>query len=233
MAEWRWFRGWSTAALRARLEALAAKTLNFGAVEEEMTSDRGWHHYQSDSVIARGADVDAQFARAKTALATYQFSDPSIVVAHFDPQAPLHLRRLLLEIKVWGLRYLCPAVVSRVRDEADVFAFRYDALDGHFEQGLEWFVLTKEVRGDIRFRIEARWMRGQFPNWWSRIGFMLLGGFYQRRWHRRAHQRLSRLAHFGSPHRPRRDAFGLTHQGVDVRFTYHRRRMRLLWPHER
>ena len=216
MAEWRLWGGWSTAALRARLEALAAKTPNLDAVEEEMTGDRGWHHYQSDAVIARGTDVDARFARAKTALATYQFSDPSIVVAHFDPEAPLHLRRLLLEIKVWGLRYLCPAVVSRVRDEADLFAFRYDTLDGHIEQGLEWFVLTKEASGDIRFRIEGRWMRGEFPNWWSRVGFMLLGGFYQRRWHRRAHQRLSPLAHFGSPHRPRRDAFGLTHQGVDV-----------------
>ena len=115
-----------------------------------------------------------------------------------------------------------------MRDEADLFAFRYDTLDGHFEQGLEWFVLTKEASGDIRFRIEARWMRGEFPNWWSRVGFMLLGGIYQRRWHRRAHQRLSLLAHFSSPHGPRRDAFGLTHQGVDVTFTYYSKRTRLI-----
>jgi uncharacterized protein (UPF0548 family) len=126
MAEWRLFRGWSSAELRNRLEALRDKTLNFDAVDEEMTGDRGWRHYHSEAVIARGDDVDQRFARAKTALATYQFSDPAIVVAHFDPAGPLHLRRLLLEIRVWRLRYLCPAVVHRVRDDTDVFGFRYD-----------------------------------------------------------------------------------------------------------
>ena len=142
MAEWRLFGEWSSAELRSRLEALRVRTLNFHAVEEEMTGDRGWHHYYSEAVIARGDDVDHRFARAKTALATYQFSDPAIVVAHFDPTAPLHLRRLLLEIRVWGLRYLCPAVVHRVRDETDVFGFRYNTLEGHFERGIEWFLLT-------------------------------------------------------------------------------------------
>ena len=229
MAEWRLFTPWSSAALKPRLEALPARSVNFEeATEEAMTRERGWHHYHSEAVIARGGDVDTRFARAKTALATYQFSDPDIVVAHFDPAAPLLNRRLLLEIKVWGLRYLCPAVVSTVRDENDVFAFRYDTLDGHIERGVEWFVLSKSQSGDIRFRIEARWRRGEFPNWWSRLGFILVAGFYQRRWHRHAHQRLSLLAHYGSPKRPRRDAFGLTHQGVDVTFTYHTKRRRFI-----
>lgn len=225
MAEWRVFGGWSSAELRPRLDALATLGHNFDAPEEQMIGERGWQHYHSEAVIARGGDDEqARFARAKTALATYQFSDPSIVVAHFDPDRPLHGRRLLLEIKIWGLHYLCPAVVSHVRDEADVFAFRYDTLAGHFERGVEWFLLTKEPNGDLRFRIEARWMRGAFPNWWSHLGFIAVGGFYQRRWHRRAHGRLSRLALYGSAKRPRRDAFGLTHQGVDVTFTYHTKR---------
>ena len=229
MAEWRLLTSWSSAALKARLDALPGKSVNFDeAAEEAMTRERGWHHYHSEAVIARGGDVDERFARAKTALATYQFSDPAIVVAHFDPAAPLLHRRLLLEIKIWGLRYLCPALVRKVRDEDALFAFRYDTLDGHFERGVEWFVLSKSESGDIRFRIEARWRRGEFPNWWSRLGFILVSGFYQRRWHRHAHQRLSLLAHYGSPTRPRRDAFGLTHQGVDVTFTYHTKRRRFI-----
>jgi uncharacterized protein (UPF0548 family) len=229
MAEWRLFTAWSSAALKPRLEALPHKCVNFDEVNEaEMTRERGWHHYHSEAVIARGDDVNARFARAKTALANYQFSDPTIVVAHFDPAAPLLHRRLLLEIKIWGLRYLCPAYVSTVRDEADLFAFRYDTLDGHFERGVEWFILSKAESGDIRFRIEARWRRGEFPNWWSRLGFILVAGFYQRRWHRQAHRRLSLLAHYGSPKRPRGDAFGLTHQGVDVTFTYHTKRKRFI-----
>lgn len=229
MAEWQFGRGWAGAALQRRLQTLPHKHVNFDEVSEaEMTAERGWHHYHSEAVIARGDDVDARFARAKTALATYQFSDPAIVVAHFDPAAPLLHRRLLLEIRIWGLRFLCPAYVSTVRDESDLFAFRYDTLDGHIERGVEWFSLSKAESGDIRFRIEARWRRGEFPNWWSRLGFILLAGFYQRRWHRHAHRRLSWLALHGSPTRPRRDALGLTHQGLDITFTYHTKRKRYL-----
>jgi uncharacterized protein (UPF0548 family) len=224
MAEWRLCSGWSSAALKAHLERLASTPLNFAAAEEEMTGESGWHHYHSEALIAREPDGDACFARARTALANYQFSDSAIVVAHFEPMTPLLGRRLLLEIKVLGLRYLCPALVNKVRDERDVYGFRYDTLEGHIERGLEWFLLTKDERGDIRFRIEARWQRGRLPNWWSRVGFVLLAGYYQRRWHRQAHRRMSLLAHYGSTRPPRPDASGLTHQGVDVTFTYHTKR---------
>ena len=168
------------------------------------------------------------FGRARQVVATYQFSDPTIVVAHLDPEAPLLRRRLLLEIRIFGLRYLCPAVVSRVRDEPGVYGFRYDTLDGHIEQGVEWFLLSRNEQGEIRFRIEARWRRGEFPNWWSHLGFLVLAGRYQRRWHREAHRRISLLAHYGSLAPPPRDAAGLTHGGLNVAFTYHTKRKRFL-----
>lgn len=224
MAEWRLLTGWSSEELSARLERLGNVPRNFDAEEEEMTGDRGWHHYYSEAVIAREPGANTLFERARVALANYQFSDPAIVVAHFDPAGPLLERPILLEIKVLGLRYLCPAAVTRVRDEGTMYGFRYDTLTGHIERGLEWFLLTKNAAGDIRFRIEARWQHGNLPNWWSRVGFMLLSGPYQRRWHRQAHRRLSRLAHYGSTRRPSRDAAGLTHQGIDVVFTYHTKR---------
>ena len=225
MAEWRLLSGWSSAALKARVDALAHAQRTFeGTVEQEMTGEGGWHHYHSEAVIANETAGDERFARARQALANYQFSDPGIVVAHFEPATPLLLRRILLEIKVLGLRYLCPAIVSHVRDEGSVYGFRYDTLEGHIERGVEWFLLTKNERGEIRFRIEARWKRGDFPNWWSRVGFVLVSGYYQRRWHREAHRRMSLLAHYGSLKRPRADASGLTHQGVEVTFTYHTKR---------
>ncbi len=227
MAEWRLLREWHPDALKARLQRLAEARPNFEASEAQMTGQNGWHHYHSEAVIAREPEGDSCFARARTALASYQFSDPAIVVAHFDPEGPLLTRRILLEIKVLGLRYLCPAAVDAVRDEPGVYGFRYATLDGHIERGVEWFLLTKDERGEIRFRIEARWRRGDLPNWWSRIGFMLLAGYYQRRWHRHAHHRMSLLAYYGSTRPPRRDASGLTHQGVDVTFTYHTKKRRL------
>ena len=224
MAEWRLWSSWPAMAIKARLDRARAASLNFDETEEEMTGERGWHHYHSEAVIASETEGDERFTRALVALAHYQFSDPAIVLAHFDPAEPLLGRRMLLEIQVLGLHYLCPAVVNRVREEANVFGFRYDTLEGHIERGVEWFLLSRNERGDIRFRVEARWRTGQFPNWWSRIGFMVLSRYYQRKWHRHAHHRLSQLANYGSTERPRRDSAGLTHQGIDVTFTYHTKR---------
>jgi uncharacterized protein (UPF0548 family) len=224
MAEWRLLRSWSPVQIKDRLDRARTARANFDASEDQMTGERGWHHYHSEAVIARDAEGDDHFTRARVALANYQFSDPGIVRAHFDPAEPLLRRCMLLEIQVLGLHYLCPAVVTRVREEPGVFGFRYDTLDGHIERGVEWFLLTKNERGEIRFRVEARWQKGQFPNWWSRLGFIVLSGYYQRKWHRRAHHRLSLLAHYGSTRRPPRDAAGLTRQGIDVEFTYHTKR---------
>lgn len=224
MAEWRLWSSWSPEHIRARLEAARAAPRNVDASEEEMTGERGWHHYHSEAVIATEAAGEERFRRARVALANYQFSDPGIVLAHFDPAEAFLGRCMLLELQVLGLHYLCPAVVSRVREEPGVFGFRYDTLEGHIERGVEWFLLTKDERGDIRFRIEARWQKGEFPNWWSRLGFIVLSGYYQRQWHRRAHHRLSLLAHYGSTRRPPRDEAGLTRQGIDVTFTYHTKR---------
>jgi uncharacterized protein (UPF0548 family) len=218
VAEWRLWRGWPSEALRARLESIAAAPPNFAAVEEEMTRERGWRHYSSEATIVREAD-GSSFDRARVALANYQFSNPAIVCAHFDSATPLIARRMLLEIRVLGLRYLCPTAVVRVRDEPHVFGFRYHTLEGHIERGMEWFLLTRNDRGDIRFRIEACWREGELPNWWSRLGFLLLVGHYQRKWHTQAHERMSLLAHSGSLLRPASDRAGLTHQGVDVSFS--------------
>lgn len=227
MAEWRFGSGWSAQALRDRLDRLGTQR-NFDASEEEMTAGHGWHHYYSEAVIAREPEGDTCFSRASTALINYQFSDPRIVVAHFDPKAPLEGRRILLEIKVLGLRYLCSAIVTHVRDEPGVYGFRYDTLHGHIERGMEWFLLTKNAAGEIRFRIEARWMQGDMPNWWSRAGFHLLSARYQRRWHEQAHRRLSRIAHGAPIERLRRDRAGLTHQGVDVTYTWFSKRKWML-----
>jgi uncharacterized protein (UPF0548 family) len=224
MTEWRPLKGWSSEELRVRLERLRSAPLNFSGAEEELTGERGWHHYHSEAIVAREAGGDDCFRRARVALSNYQFSDPAIVVAHFDPESALLGRRILLEIKVLGLHYLCAAMVTQVRDEPGVYGFRYDTLEGHIERGMEWFLLTKDDAGGIRFRIEARWQPAPMPNWWSRAGFSVLSGFFQRRWHRRAHRLMSLLAHHGSTRRPPRDAAGLTHQGLDVTFTYHTKR---------
>lgn len=227
VAEVRYFRGWSEAELEELLKRAESLPCNFSATQEEMTRERGWNHYFSDSVIAMEPpgppEPEGPFARARVAVANYEYSDPGIVVGHFDPNVPLLGRRMLLELKVLGQHYLCGVVVGAVREEADdeetVFGFRYDTLEGHFEVGSEWFLLTKRhASGEVHFRVSAYWRTGHFPNWWSRLGFRLIGHRYQEKWHRRAHARLSLLAYHGSLLPPRPAEGRLVHTGPEVTF---------------
>ncbi|MBI5547449.1 MAG: DUF1990 family protein, partial [Deltaproteobacteria bacterium] len=101
----------------------------------------------------------------------------------------------------FDLRFLCPVVVRAIRGaDAQSFGYVYATLDGHLEAGQEWFLLTKDpASGEVRFRIEARWRPGQFPTWWSYVGFQLTSRQRQRAWHRLAHLRLrSQLAAGGA-----------------------------------
>jgi uncharacterized protein (UPF0548 family) len=227
MAEWRFGRGWTPEELADRLERIGNRPTNFTAEYASMTPENGWNRYHSEALIAReppGPPLqDGPFRRAEIAVANYHLSDPEIVIGHFPAGSRLLGRRILLEIKVMGLHYLAAVLVGAVRfegkDGCHTFAFRYDTLDGHIEKGSEWFLLTKdEETGEIRFRIEAAWQPGQFPNWWSRVGFRFVGLHYQRRWHREAHRRLFRIAHDGMPASPVIDRLGVAHAGPVVVF---------------
>lgn len=203
VTRWRFGRGWSETEVRAYLAELRDARPNFDERPERMTPEHGWTVDGDDRPLGYeppGPPLqDGLFARAKQALITYDFSDPRIVVGHFDPQAPLPNRDMLLEMKTFGLRFLGGVRVHTVRDEGDAqrtsFGFRYDTLEGHFEEGFEWFLLSKNhASGEVRFRIQSHWRMGDFPTWWSRLGFLVLGESSRARWRRRAVARLRRLA---------------------------------------
>jgi hypothetical protein len=152
------------------------------------------------------------------------FSDPGIIIAHFEPDVPLLGRPMLLEIRALRLmHYLGGGVVGATRSEQDaertIFGFRYDTLEGHIERGVEWFLLTKlHATGEIRFRIEAAWRPGQFPNWWSRVGFNWIGPMYQKVWHRRAHALLATLVRDPDPAPDAPTSGRLVHTDLEFEF---------------
>ena len=225
MAEWRIGRGWTNEELRARLDEAKQLPLSFDP-EADRTPDTGWDIIHSWAVVAcepPGPPVDGgPFERLWHALQRFHHSDPRIVIAHFREDTPLAGRRVLLELQVQalGLHYLCPVAIGPTRDERDgnrtLKAFTLDTLEGHIESGREWFILEKDhTSGDVRFRIEAIWQPGEFPNAWSRLGFHLVGRRYQRAWHRLVHNRLRRIA-AGLDPRLAPAENGLVHEGFPM-----------------
>jgi uncharacterized protein (UPF0548 family) len=204
MALWRFGRGWSDPEMRGYLDALRDRPVNFDDPPEAMTAANGWIIDGDSTVVGNEPEgppvADGFYERARQAIVNYDFSDPAIVVAHFDPEAPLAGRDMLLELKVLGLHYLCGCRVTGVREEEEngvtMFGFRYDTLEGHIERGFEWFLLSKDqATGEIDFRIEAHWKPGTFPNWWSRVGFLTVGRSMRSLWRHRAPDRIRELAH--------------------------------------
>jgi uncharacterized protein (UPF0548 family) len=202
MADWRFGRGWSEAEMRRYLARLRERTVNFDVPVEQMTAEHGWTVDGSHDLIGcegPGPPVpDGVFERARKGILNYDFSDPRIVEGHFDPETELIGRDILLEIKVLGLRFLSGARVHSTREETrekeTIFGFRYDTLEGHIERGYEWFMLSKDHQtGEVWFKIEAHWRLGDFPNWWSRLGFHLVGDPCRRKWRHRAPRRLQAL----------------------------------------
>jgi hypothetical protein len=197
---WRWGRAFSPQELARRLQALENMQ---SAVPGEGASDPGLEHYFSQATIASERPGPPRpggaFERACELSARYEFSDPRIVIGHFDPQRPLLGRPLLLELRAVGLHILAGVRINEVHtrsdgDDLSVFAWRYDTLPGHIEFGSEWFrVLQRHSSGEVLFQIEARWRAGEFPNAWMRIGFDWVARHYQRAWHRLAYARLRHL----------------------------------------
>lgn len=203
VARWHFGREWSERKLCAWLKGLPSCPLNFRERPEEMTPERGWKFSPFERPIGRepiGPPLpDGPFHRVRVGLSRYEFSDPKIVEAHFDPEVPLQGRCMLLIFKAGGFRFLNPVRVTQVWEEADArhtcFGFEYATLAGHMERGFERFFVTKDhSTGELRLRIEDHWTYGDFPTWWSRIGFALIGWIPRKQWPRHAAMRLRKLA---------------------------------------
>jgi uncharacterized protein (UPF0548 family) len=121
---------------------------------------------------------------ARRLMRGYEFADPSIVRATYDPDEPLEGRVMLLEMRFRGLRFHGGVRVSRVYDEertcdgrtARVWGWSYQTLEGHLEMGqMDWQVWKWTDAGEVEFRIHAYSRGARDRNSIVRFGFWLFG----------------------------------------------------------
>jgi uncharacterized protein (UPF0548 family) len=120
----------------------------------------------------------------------YEFADPSIVRARYDPDAPLLGRNMLLELRALGLVSVYVGVrVCEVWDgeqerggrRARVFGWAYRTLEGHVEQGqMGWQVWKWLDTGEVEFRAHAVSRTAPISNPVIWLGFHLLKRYERR-----------------------------------------------------
>jgi uncharacterized protein (UPF0548 family) len=188
--------------LDARLRALRDLPLNY---DPSAAEGEGWHRddYRQALPSERPGEPEAGGSwRIACALSrAYAFSDPSLVEAHFDDEAPLAGREMLLVLHAVGLRLDVGVRVAEVRDEvtelegrdARVFAWSYRTLVGHVEAGQRDFEVWKRLdTGEVEFRTHS-YSRPAARNPIVLAGFRVLGRHKQAEFGRRACARMEML----------------------------------------
>jgi len=123
---------------------------------------------------------------ARRLMRGYEFADPSIVRAYYDPEAPLEGRNMLLKLQALGLFHLYGGVrVGDVYEEtreveggrACIWGWSYRTLEGHVETGqMDWEVWKWLGDGRVQFRVHAVARVSRIRNPIVRLGFHLLRG---------------------------------------------------------
>lgn len=139
---------------------------------------------------------------ARRLMRDYEFADPGIVEAVFHPDQPLERRDMLLVAKFYGLRFLMGVRVGGVTDgtvesagrRARVWGWNYRTLQGHLERGQMDFEVWKWLDdGTVEFRVHSVSQRARPGNPLVRLGLALFGRPMQRRFARRACERMQAL----------------------------------------
>lgn len=189
--------------LDERLRAIQGRPLNYDPAD---AGGERWHRddYRQPLQPERPGDPEPGGTwRIACALSrSYAFSDPSLVEAHFDPEAPLEGREMLLVLHAIGLRLDVGVRVADVHDEvreldgrpARLFSWSYRTLEGHVEAGQRDFEVWKRLEtGEVEFRTHS-FSRPAAVNPIVLAGFRILGRHKQAEFGRRACARMATLS---------------------------------------
>jgi uncharacterized protein (UPF0548 family) len=177
--------------MRRRLAELADTPVNYDP--ERLDLDRppaGWHVDDRCQALPREAPGEPEpggsWEIAGRLIRGYEFADPSLVRAFYDPDAPLDGRTMVLELRALnlvsvhvGVRVVHVYDETRERDDrrARVFGWAYRTLEGHVERGqMDWQVWKWLDSGEVQFRVHAVSRPASIPNPVIRVGFWLLRG---------------------------------------------------------
>ncbi|MBA3534397.1 MAG: DUF1990 domain-containing protein [Ardenticatenales bacterium] len=190
-----------------QLDALHTAPLNFDLERRhEYTEASGWHIDEYEAELPPelpGHPVPGgSWEIGRRMMQEYKFPDPTIITGIYYPDRPLAERVMLLKARFLFLTFYFGVKVGSVTDEvretekgaARIWGFNYQTLQGHFERGQMDFEIWKWLEsGKVTFRIHAFSQPGEISNLIYRLGFKLFGRPVQRRFARRALERMQQL----------------------------------------
>jgi uncharacterized protein (UPF0548 family) len=180
-----------SARIQRRLVALAGKSLNFDPASiANATPGTGWTIRDlCQPLPAEPPGMPAEHGSwqiARQLMSGYEFADPSIVRAYYDPATALERRNMLLKLQALGVLHLFVGVrVGEVYEQtreldgkrAHIWGWNYRTLAGHVEMGqMDWEVWKWLHDGRVEFRVHAVSRVARIRNPIVRLGFYLLRG---------------------------------------------------------
>ncbi len=180
-----------SADVQRRLAELSQLALNFDPAQlDGSDAEHGWQTTDLCQALPAeppGPPIPAgSWQQAQRLMRGYQFADPSIVRAYYDPHAPLQGRNMLLKLQALGVFHLYVGVrVNEVYDRtvergdrrATVWGWSYRTLEGHVEMGqMDWQVWKWIDTGEVEFRVYARSRTARIGNPVVRLGFRIFRG---------------------------------------------------------
>ena len=189
------------------LDRLRGLDLNFDPTDlAALRRDAAWHvdRYRRELPPERSGEPEegGSWSVARHLSMEYEFVDPHLVHAYFDPGEAFEHRTLLLDIRFWGLRIYSGVRIGGIDEgtrseggrSARVSAWNYRTLAGHFEKGqIDYEVWKWLDTGEVEFRIDAvsQAARGSHPL--VDVGFRIFGRGRQRKFARNACEGMARL----------------------------------------
>ncbi len=192
-------------AYQAVLGDIAERALNYDPPDDDSPPE-GWHH--DDDHVELMAEPPGpplergSWSHAREFVKAYRFPDPGLIQGHYDPEAPLEGRSMLLRGRFLGLVFPLAVRISRTFDETRdtsegplrVWGYSYRTLEHHFERGQITFMVGKYMdSGRVIFRIHYYSQRAHIRNPLFRLGFWLFGRRLQARF---IHTALNRTGNY-------------------------------------